>query len=37
MTIQNKVNFANFVSNFKQRKFLNQIFFQICDTASDNF
>ena len=28
MTIQNRVNFANFVSNFKQRKLLNQNFFQ---------
>ena len=28
MTIQNRVNFADFVSNFKQRKLLNQKFFQ---------
>ena len=28
MTIQNRVNFTDFVSNFKQRKLLNQIFFQ---------
>ena len=28
MTIQNRVNFADFVSNFKQRKLLNQNFFQ---------
>ena len=28
MTIQTRVNFADFVSNFKQRKLLNQHFFQ---------
>ena len=28
MTIQNRVNFADFVSNFKKRKLLNQNFFQ---------
>ena len=27
MNIQNRVNFADFVSNFKQRKLLNQKFF----------
>ena len=27
MTIQNRVNFADFVSNFKQRKLLNQKIF----------